>query len=375
MHPIAERLASLIRQHGWEESFQLAMENAQAAHVPGLPPLKTVDDFLRQVSDLVTYTPSADGDIHSAFSAHMHYYFILNQEPLRRLQNAIQPAEYRKKLMPLTQWTVEFAQARGAYMDTAESAKGIEAFRSHPSLVWDDYMAPPSGYLTFNQFFARHVKPGARPIAGMDDDSILVSPADSTYLGAWPINENAELQSDGDKLDIKGLRWSIHELLHGSQYSDRFKGGSFTHSFLKSTDYHRWHAPVRGRVVEACVIQGQVYAEAVTVPQNVNGKLVNVLDMLDDVGYQFLQTRGLVVIDSPIGLVACLPVGVGMVSSVVITAQVDKSLHKGEELGYFQFGGSDFVMLFEQNSHVDLICRPNMHYQQGSLIGKAHPYR
>ena len=112
-------------------------------------------------------------------------------------------------------------------------------------------MPPPSGYLTFNQFFARHVKPGVRPIAELDDDTVLVSPADSTYIGAWTINDKSELQVDDDRLDLKGLRWSIHELLQGSEYADRFKGGIFTHSFLKSTDYHRWHTPVRGKVVEA----------------------------------------------------------------------------------------------------------------------------
>jgi phosphatidylserine decarboxylase len=373
MHPIAERLATLIQQHGWEDDFRLAIQNAQAAQIPGFPRIQTVEDFLQFVSDLVTYIPSASGEVRGGFGAHFYYYFILLQDPLTRLQNPIQPGESRNELTPLTVWTVEFARARGSYMDTPDSVRGVDMFRTHPALNWDDYMPPPSGYLTFNQFFARHVKPGARPIAEMNDDSVLVSPADSTYLGAWLINENAELQTDDEKLEIKGLRWSIFELLQDSKYAERFAGGLFTHSFLKATDYHRWHAPVCGTIVEARVIQGQVYAEAVAVPKDVDGKQVNVLDLLDNVGYQFLQTRGLILIDSPVGLVACLPIGMGMVSSVVITAEVGKTLHKGEELGYFQFGGSDFVMVFERNSHVELICQPNVHYKQGSWIGNARP--
>ena len=375
MHPIAEKLASLIQQYGWEENFQAALDNAQALGIAGFPQIPTVDDFLKQTSDLVTYTPSAGADVRNAFAMHLHYYFILHQEPLRRLQNAIEPGESKKELTPLSAWMVEFARARGSYMDTCESAKGIEAFKSHPLLAWDEYMPPPSGYLTFNQFFARHVKPGARPIDGLDDDTVLVSPADSTYVGTWTINDKSELQVDNDRLNIKGLRWSIHELLQGSEYADRFKGGIFTHSFLKSTDYHRWHTPVRGKVVEARVIQGQVFAEAVALPQIMDGKQVYILDLLDEIGYQFLQTRGIVLIDAPIGLVACLPVGMGMVSSVVITAEVGKTLHKGEELGYFQFGGSDFVMVFERSSHVELICQANMHYKQGSHIGNVHSPR
>jgi phosphatidylserine decarboxylase len=373
MHQIAEKLAALIRQYGWEDDFQAALAKAQASEISGFPQIPTLEDFLRQTSDLVTYTPAAGADVRNAFAAHLHYYYVLSQEPLRCLQSPLEPGESAQELTPLSAWMVEFVQARGSYMDTLESAQGIEVFRAHPALAWDEYMPPPSGYLTFNQFFARHVKPGARPIEGLNDDTVLVSPADSTYLGVWQINENSELQVEDDRLEIKGLRWSIHELLQGSEYADRFKGGIFTHSFLKATDYHRWHTPVSGKVVEARVVQGQVYAEAVALPQMVDGRQVQVLDLLDEVGYQFLQTRGIVMIDSPAGLVACIPVGMGMVSSVVITAEVGKTLHKGEELGYFQFGGSDFVMVFERNSHVELTCQANQHLKQGRRIGHFHP--
>jgi phosphatidylserine decarboxylase len=81
----------------------------------------------------------------------------------------------------------------------------------------------------------------------------------------------------------------------------------------------------------------------------------------------------MVVIDSPIGLVACIPMGMAQVSSVVITAEVGKALHKGEELGYFQFGGSDFILIFERASNMQLITKQNVHYNQGSWIGNAHP--
>jgi phosphatidylserine decarboxylase len=62
------------------------------------------------------------------------------------------------------------------------------------------------------------------------------------------------------------------------------------------------------------------------------------------------------------------------VSSVTITAEVGQTLHKGEELGYFQFGGSDFVMVFERASNVQLISQIGIHYNQGSWIGHAFPY-
>ncbi|NOQ27173.1 MAG: hypothetical protein GQ564_17570 [Bacteroidales bacterium] len=56
-------------------------------------------------------------------------------------------------------------------------------------------------------------------------------------------------------------------------------------------------------------------------------------------GYEFSQTRGLVVLDSPIGLVAILPIGMAQVSSVNMTTVVGSYLNKGDEFGYFLFGG------------------------------------
>lgn len=67
-----------------------------------------------------------------------------------------------------------------------------------------------------------------------------------------------------------------------------------------------------------------------------------------------MQTRGLVVLDSPVGLVAYIPTGMVQVSSVVLATEVGRQLHKGQELGYFAFGGSDFVMVFEPRGNVHL---------------------
>ena len=66
MHAVAEKLASLIQQHGWEENLLLAIEAAQTVEMPGVPAIRYLNEFLRQVSGLVTYTPSAGGNMRSA---------------------------------------------------------------------------------------------------------------------------------------------------------------------------------------------------------------------------------------------------------------------------------------------------------------------
>ncbi len=373
MQAIVKKLVALIEKYGWKDDFQLAIKNAQSHNVPSIKHIQNLEDYLRYINDLVTWAPRELGDSQHIYDKIVEFYFFLDQPPVKNLQNPIEPGHGVEELTPLSAWIKEYAQAWGSYLDTTDSAKHVESFRTDPLFNWDEYMPPPSGYFTFNQFFARHVKPGMRPVACIADDRVLVSPADSTFVGWWQVNEKSKIYVKEHKLNIKGIQWSIHQLLEGSAYADSFKGGIFTHSFLNTFDYHRWHTPIGGKVLEARVIQGQAYLDVNVKPAIVNGKEVNVLNALDGTGYQFVQTRGLVVIDSPVGLVACLPMGMAQVSSVVITAEVGKILHKGEELGYFQFGGSDFVMVFQRGSNVQLISQPNVHYNQGSWIGNAYP--
>ena len=377
MHAIVEQLVVLIETHRWQSAFETAIRRAQSHEVRSIKGIQCLEDYLTWIDALVTWAPRERGDTRFIYHRLAEFYFFLDQEPVKGLQSPIRPSDGVPDLTPLSAWIKEYAQAWGSYLGTTESAKAVDSFRTNPMFNWDEYMPPPSGYFTFNQFFARHVKPGMRPIAGLRDDNVLVSPADSTFVGWWQVSEQSKIYVERntiDVLDIKGIQWSIHQLLEGSAYADRFRGGIFTHSFLNTFDYHRWHAPVQGRILEARVIQGQAFMDIGVKHAIVDGKTENVLDARDGTGYQFVQTRGLVVIDSPIGLVACLPMGMAQVSSVVITAEVGQTLHKGEELGYFQFGGSDFVMVFERASNVQLICQPHIHYRQGSWIGNAYPY-
>jgi phosphatidylserine decarboxylase len=253
-------------------------------------------------------------------------------------------------------WSHKFAEDWGAFLDTTESAAGIAGFCSDPRFHIEDYYVTPSGWLTFNQFFARQVRPGKRPVDGLRDDSIIVSPADSVFQGQWPINSDSKIMA-------KGLRWSVIDLLDGSPYQDRFRGGVFTHSFLNINDYHWFHVPVAGVVREVRKIPGKATMDVIRKPDGS-------LDIVDGTGYQFTQDRGLIIIDSPLGLVAVLPIGMAQVSSVNLTAEVGSTLSKGEEFGFFAFGGSDIVTLYEAG-RVCFDANIGTHYNQGRKIGQA----
>ena len=101
--------------------------------------------------------------------------------------------------------------------------------------------------------------------------------------------------------------------------------------------------------------------------------LLNGADEKHIVTGNYKKSRGLIVLETSIGLVAILPIGMCQVSSVVITAEVGMTVRKGEELSYFQFGGSDIIVLFEAASNVCFSAQKTIHYKMGVKIAQAYP--
>jgi phosphatidylserine decarboxylase precursor len=309
----------------------------------GVRGIEDLDGFYSYVDELVTWIPVEREIVPKVLSVH----FVVNHAPEDVLNQ--DPA--------FSDWMGEVAEAWGAFLDTPASAAGIESFASNPDYAVDDFFAGPSGWQTFNQFFAREIRPGNRPIESPGNDGIIVSPADAIFMGAWPINQNSTVT-------LKGVEWRIADLLDGSPYADAFANGVYAHSFLRITDYHRFHVPVGGVVREVRNVHGRVFIDVV---RNEDGSLSGV----NGDTYQFNQERGLVIIESPtVGLVALVPVGMTLISSVALEPQVGAQLRKGDEFGYFQFGGSDMVMLF-QDRNVTLEAEPGARYLQGQRIGRV----
>ena len=367
--PIVAALVGLIAEHDWAPRFDAAVEQLVAQAIPALAPIRTLDDYLAFIDDMVTWAPRERHDSLLVHDKLVTFHFLLDQPALRSLQSPRDSAAPTPMLTPLSAWIVDFARAWGAWLDTPESAVHVDTFRTNPAFRWDDYMPPPSGYLTFNQFFARHAKPGRRPVDSLCDPRVLVAPADAAFMGQWAVAADSTLLVEDARLSLKGLRWSLRQLLADSPFAERFAGGVVTHVALRTFDYHRWHAPAAGTVLEARVIQGRAWLDVQVEAVQVEGQVHRRIEAVEGTGYQFLQTRGLVVLDTDAGLVACLPVGMAQVSSVAITAEVGAVLRKGEEMGYFQFGGSDFVMVFEAACDVRLDGTPGQSFRQGQAIG------
>ncbi len=372
-HSVVEDLIKMIQKNKWNEHFEKAIKSANSKNVPLLGDVKNLDLFFDWINAFLYWVPTENSSGRNVNDHLSALYFIADQKTLLALQNKVIPYEKALPLTPFSKWLVDYANAMGEFLDTPESLtkESEQTFYDSPVYNMKEYTRPHGGWHSFNQIFARHFKPGYRPIAAVSDQSVIVMPADSTFAGQWEIRKDSNVT-------VKNLNWKITELLEGSPYKDRFENGLFMHSFLSPTDYHRQHAPVGGKVLEARVIHGQVYLEVKS--KKMDGQsdkhhlnLKRNYEDCDNLGYQFAQSRGLIVLETPIGLVAVLPIGMCQVSSVIITAEVGVTVRKGEELSYFQFGGSDIILLFEASSNVSLSAQPTLHYKMGTKIGQAYP--
>jgi phosphatidylserine decarboxylase len=258
-----------------------------------------------------------------------------------------------------SEWLGKFANSWGAFLDTEESwsPRTFRQFHDDPQFgLQIGWYESPDHWKTFNQFFSKQLRtPFERPISYLHDPSIVVSPADSEPQGVWPIDKESNINF-GEGLTVKLARYyNVNDLLaEDSDYKDAFANGLLTHTFLNVFDYHRYHFAVGGTVKEKKVVQKNVALEVTWSEEK--GKYIPI----DSEGWQFTQTRGYVIIDTgEFGLVALIPMGMAQVSSVNFeeNIKVGTSHIKGDMLGNFLFGGSDFIMLFQKEAGFEIMVQ------------------
>ncbi|MFC3690229.1 phophatidylserine decarboxylase associated domain-containing protein [Aquipuribacter hungaricus] len=228
----------------------------------------------------------------------------------------------------------------GWMSDSAASTIGIEQYQHDPQ---DEHW----GFTSWNDFFTRRFREGQRPVAAPEDDGVVVSPCEST---PYALARDVQRQ---DQFWLKSQPYSLQDMLAGDPAVDELVGGTVYQAYLSATDYHRWHAPVSGTIERAYTIGGTYYSDADTegadaaVPQASQGYMAHV------------AARAVVLIraDHPaLGLLAVVFVGMADVSSCVIDQAVTPGAHvtKGDEIGYFQFGGSTMCLVFRPGAIADI---------------------
>ncbi|KAF4467696.1 phosphatidylserine decarboxylase 2 [Fusarium albosuccineum] len=351
-NPIILMLIGYFKDHH-NSSMKNALDEAVASAYKKIPDfmdklrIRDGRSFLTFANDLLKWIPHEDFYGKKVYDILTMFYFVFDQPPLAKLQTPIEPNQVGQPLTWLSSWIVVFAQLVGLHMDdpTSLTAGSLKTFKDSPKYRFKEAKIPPGGFRTFNQFFARHLKEGMRPITEPDNDRIIVYPADCTFDGESLDPNMFSVERDG-LVYIKNVPWSIKSLLQGCEFAQEFDGGVWMHAFLNTFNYHRQHAPVSGKVLEAKNIQGAAYLEVnekCELKRHICGP-----DAPDTPGYQFLQSRGCFILENEyLGKVAVLPIGMAQVSSVKLTVKEGDWVQKGDEISCFQFGGSDIICVFQ----------------------------
>jgi len=287
------------------------------------------------------------------FQGFCAFYFLIDQ-PLPELEGKGLVNNSLQYYRPFAKWLTTFNKSWGAFLDTEESwnEEYYQMALNDPAFgLQNGWYEDPSNWNTFNQFFARYLKSSEmRPIANPDLDAVVVSYADSQPMGVWKIDNNSNLiEKTGVPVKSATLK-SISKLIGDeSDYKDAFANGTFTHSFLNVNDYHRYHFPLGGTIKEVRLIPGINPTGGQLWWDSENNRYA--FNPTAKTGWQSVETRGCVILETAeYGLVALMPIGMAVVGSVNFEENVTPgtTVRKGDMLGHFAFGGSDFIMIFQE---------------------------
>jgi len=235
---------------------------------------------------------------------------------------------------PLGQLTLHAAAKRsfvskfyGWAADRPGSAKRVKPFIRDFGLDVNEFADPdPDSYKTFNEFFYRKLKSSARPVDPRPEMAVL--PADGRHLGFQDASSVKGIFAKGQTFDIPAL-------VGDRALGERYLKGTVVCSRLCPVDYHRFHFPVAGTPGEAVLTNGWLYS-------------VNPIALRRNVAYLWENKRQRVTLDAgPFGLVTIVAIGATNVGTIIETYRPGVPVAKGDEKGYFRFGGSFLATLFE----------------------------
>lgn len=210
------------------------------------------------------------------------------------------------------------------------------------------------GYKSWDSFFTRPFRftNGIRPVASPKNPTVITNTCESA---PYKLSRNV---SAHDKFWAKGQPYSIMDILAHSPLASHFVGGTVYQAFLSALSYHRWHAPVSGRIVKVDKIAGTYFSEApYTGFLAGRGRGFDVEGQVTGQSYlSAMATRALIFIeadDVDIGLLCVVPIGMVEVSTCEVTVQEGERVEKGDQLGMFHFGGSTHCVLFRRGLELE----------------------
>lgn len=223
-----------------------------------------------------------------------------------------------------------FSSIYGWFQNRTFSRRKIAPFVRRMGIDLADFQIPAGGYPNFNSFFIRKFREGVRPFES--SPHVLPAFAEARYLG-WKSLSNTQT------FPVKGRDLSARELLgdapNAARWSAKFEGGPLLLARLCPVDYHRYHYPVAGRTVAHWDLRGHYHS--------VNPWALRAL------GAVFSENaRRVAILETPEwGYLAMIEVGATGVGRIVQTHDEENPFGRGDEKGYFLFGGSTVILLGE----------------------------
>lgn len=225
-------------------------------------------------------------------------------------------------ILPLLANVPLFSKFYGYLQKRPSSAKKIAPFIDAYGIDANEFAE--KDFASFNDFFIRKLKPETRPI--VSDPNILAMPADGRYF-VYP---------EFDQFVVKGKEFSLLHFLESSVDAHRYRQGSMAIVRLCPTDYHRFHFPCDGLPGKARLINGPLYS-------------VNLIALRKRISILAENKRMITEIETQqFGTLLYIEIGATSVGSIHQSYISDQPVKKGDEKGYFEFGGSCIVLLFEK---------------------------
>jgi len=253
-----------------------------------------------------------------------------------------QTQQYTKNIF--ASWINKFYTERGKFVKTPASAKyikkiiGIKPYNQVKQKQWNvkNIVIPKNGFKTWHQLFLRTFKKDkngnfpARPIAAPNNQCIAISPAEGSIM--WLYKELTVNTPLTVKFDVMNIRQIMNNI---DKYANKFIGGYALDILLWFTNYHWFHAPVTGTIVDIFSSPGST---------NYNFSRQNWWQSSSK------HNRTVIIYNTKyFGYVAMIPVGFGSIAGVNITVKKGDYIHKGTPVGHFEYGASSIILLFEKD--------------------------
>jgi len=356
--PCYESVSKLKQAYENDKLFRFLMDQALAnmQQLPegyrkgGNPWIgKNFSDVITFFQEWCTFLPTTQGSSDNGL-------YYIEQMDFFAYKNQFGRAAFQTS--PGIELFSRFAKERGAFLNSPASTRQIANWLSNPRIEKEDYVlpdpkAPDGGFASYNEFFSRSFldQAKARPQTLPDRDYVISAPTDA-ILNSIPV----KIIDKRTTLRTKGTReLNIQQLLAGSGHWEKFIGGTALSCILMPNTYHRYHAPVSGKVIETQLLGGALLGM---------DNFPKFVPKSGNVGYHGAEfsafenyQRGYFIIDTgTYGLVAVVPVGLSTVGSVVfkdkfLKAKAPVAVKRGDELGHFLYGGSLVILVFEPGKY------------------------